>query len=800
MEGATHSRRGSLLPRPRVASSSSDQEPLLPRQASSTYSVSSRQSSASSIPPRPIPPTPRRMMSPPGLASVAKTKHRRRQSGIPRLASGSSRRDSFSQSAENPSTTERAAAQRLSQAGHGNKPPSSWRVPQFTGRRPDQSTSNAVNEPDLSGRLQQLPIQHHATQSVSDPAQLGRSPLHSLPISLSLPKLLAPRQEATPRHRLMKPIDPPLPPGPSPNLSCLTSMISTSSPAKARPESLSRTPGNQVDVIRALHESRMTDEEIVALNQVRREAEANEEYLRHSFRIKHYDIKASTKLTTPSTAFTKKYVDYASNVSSDNLEKGLQHHGGNIMQVRTRPLTINTQLANSYTSSTALATFKTIDSVISSSPEDEWETNIKLVCSQSLHPHVLTHQVHFSEAPAYWAGRYMTICNRLRTEEMNAPGSSSPSSSYSSDRSIDSSDIRRMRKAFSELRACCRTTQALQSLEAFETQLRKNLNVPPTPKSAAIDGTNDLDTEEEAKVRVAHKRRREQVSSSPTQTKAPLVSTKLEQPLPNIWSRLALPKSKTTNNLLGTYSESDSRLPPATQRPQPGDWMSPHHARRASRPDRSLLDTKTESQMRQLLKTSVKSIQQRLSAPRLPSYGSRVSSNGSAKSENKTLAASKTMPHLRKASTTTAQVKPITAQKMSGFEQVAANLAISALETGRPPPPQAALLRTRSKPSFPPSVRSPAPVAMGSSISTGMRSPPLIRIKSPITAKKTPDSEKTLRSRRLSSRKSSGEVIKGVFGAGAKQVKHMSRRSVNWLSSPLGSQEDLSINVLSMGR
>ena len=344
---------------------------------------------------------------------------------------------------------------------------------------------------------------------------------------------------------------------------------------------------------------------------------------------------------------------------------------------------------------------------------------------------------------------------------MNAPVPTSPSSTGSSDRAFESSEMCRMNMALAELQSHCRTTQALQSLEAFETNLKKILGIRSPTHTSAVDSTASLDSEDEMRFLRAQKRKQQARSSLQQSQTTKLASTlltptKLEPPLPNIWSRLALPKSKTTSNLLSLQSSFTSRLPtPVSRQPKPGEWLSTQHARRTSR-SRGTSERKSDvlRDVREFVKTPAKIVHQRMSStPRTPSYGSNVD-----KSAGRMLASSKTMPHLRKASTTTPVIRNPPVARLKEFDKLTENLTCAALETGRPPPL--------------------AP-----------------RVKTPGIVVKMMDGEKVLKSRRRSQRKSSGEIIKGVFDAGVKQVKQMGKRvggSMSWV----GSQEDLSINVL----
>ena len=358
----------------------------------------------------------------------------------------------------------------------------------------------------------------------------------------------------------------------------------------------------------------------------------------------------------------------------------------------------------------------------------------------------------------------MTICSRLRTEEMAAAGSGSPSSVGSSDSAFESFEMRRMNTALAELGSCCRTTLALQSFEVFEAQLKNKSCIPARANPSSVDGTTDVDSEMGLTMRRVQ-RRRVQAYSSPQQMQVAkdglrlLTPTKPEPPLPNIWSRLALPKSKTTSNLLSLQSASAPRLPtPTALRPKPGEWLSPYHARRVSgHPPTPERKSEIMKDVRHLVRTPARIVQQRMSASRTPAYGSNVSSS----SEVRRLTSSKTMPHLRKPSSTTPITKPLPVAMLKEFDKVSDSLSCASLETGCPPPPPR-------------------------------------RAKSPEAATKMVNGGKVLKSRRRSERKSSGEMIKGVFDAGMKQMKQMGKRvggSMSWV----GSQEDLTINVLASG-
>ena len=387
MAAVTHSRRGSLLPRLRAPSYGSDQEELLPRQSSYTYTISSRQSSCSSIPPRPIPPTPRRMMSPPGASSATQNKHRRRQSGIPRPAFGSSRRVISSQPMVAP--PDPTPHKRISLIGNAAQPPSSWRTLQVL----DQAKSSvpySQRKQDLSGLEQQLQVRHYSTQGLSSPGKIG-SPrqlfgsnvLPKSPTSVSLAS--PPGRDVTPRRHLMKPLSPPLPKSQSvSSISCFSSPLATPSPPKSNPASRSKivTAGvSQVDVVGALLESRMTEEEIEVLNQVQKEAATNKQRLRNSLSARQHQQKSPITSTTPAAAFTRKSDGAAVTLSFNDIAN-INRLEEQRSSVSSRgPLFINSTIANTTNSSSDLPTPNTISTTVSSGPDEDWEVNLKLVCS-----------------------------------------------------------------------------------------------------------------------------------------------------------------------------------------------------------------------------------------------------------------------------------------------------------------------------------------------------------------------------------------------------------------------------------
>ena len=153
-----------------------------------------------------------------------------------------------------------------------------------------------------------------------------------------------------------------------------------------------------------------------------------------------------------------------------------------------------------------------------------------------------------------------------------------------------------MEVALKELYRCCRTSQALKSFEMFETQLRANtcaLSKPPLTTLRSSDSGFFLEED------IRHKQARERfrktsqephhtLKHQPEENSATVKSSvaRTEQPpMPNILSRLALPKSKTTSNLVGMQSGTQHGPTSSTHRLQKSQAPSvavQKHARRTS--------------------------------------------------------------------------------------------------------------------------------------------------------------------------------------------------------------------------
>ena len=194
----------------------------------------------------------------------------------------------------------------------------------------------------------------------------------------------------------------------------------------------------------------------------------------------------------------------------------------------------------------------------------------------------------------------MTICDRLRTQAMCQERLPSPASSHTSQSAsatvMDQSEVSRMEVALHELYRCCRTSQALKSFEIFETQLRANTcarsKPPPTTLRSSDSG---FFLEDDIRHKQAKERFRK-TSQEPSHTikhqpedKSATVKSSVarteQPPMPNILSRLALPKSKTTSNLVSMHTDTQHGPIPTTHRLRKSQAPSvavQKHARRTS--------------------------------------------------------------------------------------------------------------------------------------------------------------------------------------------------------------------------
>ena len=350
-----------------------------------------------SPPPRPVPPTPHRMRPTsmyPLDPDAARHRKRYSVSAIPRPSSGTSRLATPlglpQLTVSDDDAPEAPPAHRKSCHSTDGKPPSAWiaampRLPRSDSLLPyDQRPQE-----DLSGLKRQLQLRHYSTQSLSSPSHIAASRDASLtnsnlPKSYSTVSLLPPSRDIAPRRRLMKPLSPPLPKSQtSSSLSCAAKAAPTPSPRKAvqpRVTLATEPTRSQVNVVDALRESRMTEDEITQLRQVQKEAATNQGHLKHALEIRQYKQKTPTSYVSPtSSSFTRNSKEATINLSANDIANTRRLEDQRRKSASGRPLYINSVLANAIKAEASLSHPNTAASASSSGPDEEWETNNKHV-------------------------------------------------------------------------------------------------------------------------------------------------------------------------------------------------------------------------------------------------------------------------------------------------------------------------------------------------------------------------------------------------------------------------------------
>jgi hypothetical protein len=355
----------------------------------------------------------------------------------------------------------------------------------------------------------------------------------------------------------------------------------------------------------------------------------------------------------------------------------------------------------------------------------------------------------------------MSVCDRIRTENVRIAGNVSPASTATYDSDIlrlDSDDVRRMNTALQELRGYCRTEEAVKSFNVFENQLRQNTNAPSRlDRRPAIDARSEAFAEDADRIRRARLRVEQNL-----ETKIPLAARrgsriptpiKTESVLPNIFSRLALPKSKTTSNLTtlatsGKTNLSTSKLPHSS----PTDVVAeapvmPTHTRRKSGVQI------TEQQRKGALKEREEKAKQRVAETqrRLIEKTTHSSSTVSSPQSNNKASHTSKPARLRRSSLSVPANLCDLPEQATGQTAELDGECIGNSEHGQP-------------------FQAPAPYNMYT------------------------NSEQKAKFRRRPQRQSSGDIMKGLFDAGISQVKRMGRR-VGGNMSWTGSSEDVSTTL-----
>jgi hypothetical protein len=357
-----------------------------------------------SPPDRPVPPTPHRMKT----HSMEQTenqssRHRKRYSAasaIPRPTSGTSRQTTpLGLPQVNVALSDHPAPlsiQRKSFQSQDGKPPSTWTTQKSRLPRSDSLLPYGQRQQqDLSGTRQQLQIRHYSTQSLSSPSQIGLPRDTSL-MGIGLPKsqssasLLSPSRDVTPGRRLMGPLSPPMPKSQTfSNLSCSALPQTTPSPYKSIPiptrlPQSSGTRYTQVNVVDALRESRMTDDEIMQLRQVQKETAQNQGRLEHAFELRQHKQRSPPSYTVAtSSSFVRSpeaatiYLSANDIANTRRLEEQRRNSGS------SRPWVVHSALGSTQSNSPEITTPDVVVDAVTSRP-DEWETNLKFVSSCSV--------------------------------------------------------------------------------------------------------------------------------------------------------------------------------------------------------------------------------------------------------------------------------------------------------------------------------------------------------------------------------------------------------------------------------
>ena len=360
---------------------------------------------------RPIPPTPRKMRANNRTSSPTAILPRQRRppsaSSIPRPISGSSRRATptrlpisnpgvIGRSQRKPST-----ATLSPRSSTYVDPPSSFKMSRPIPPRVDSLLPYRQRHSDLSGVQQQLQPRNYSTHSLASTDSLTANittsepsvPVRRLPKSKTVASLVTRVRDLTPQRQLVQPLGPAIPRVQSfTNVSCFSpkSDYSTPSPVKpypsqcSRPNTEPRPSREEVDIMSALRESRLTDDEIKTFTHVEADRQANKNKLRHSsgdtstFQAtrQHRGRMAGSFLRKSETSATI-------NLSANDIANTARLEEQNDRKlssglVSRRRLFINATLANEGPVESPETTPASMAST-GSGPEEEWDTNIKHV-------------------------------------------------------------------------------------------------------------------------------------------------------------------------------------------------------------------------------------------------------------------------------------------------------------------------------------------------------------------------------------------------------------------------------------
>lgn len=159
-----------------------------------------------------------------------------------------------------------------------------------------------------------------------------------------------------------------------------------------------------------------------------------------------------------------------------------------------------------------------------------------------------------AESECYWTGRFVAICDKLRSEEHAADENSTTTSNRNTDEAIlDAKDKMRMRTASNILRTYCRTAEALQSFESFDRQLCKKLgihhNTGALKDRVSLPGEDNWKIQRSNFFKVRKLRSMPQSPNLDCTTISRVSSLDMEANSSSFYGQGALTKSKTTGNL-----------------------------------------------------------------------------------------------------------------------------------------------------------------------------------------------------------------------------------------------------------
>ncbi|EXJ94601.1 hypothetical protein A1O1_02997 [Capronia coronata CBS 617.96] len=611
---------------------------------------------------------------------------------------------------------------------------------------------------DLSGIQQQFHLQELSTQSLDRPEGLSapardRSVGHpmGIPKSKTMSSLLSSPRVATPRRRLLQPLGPPLPRTQTlGSLSCFGPASLTPSPRKApyvaMPSFHRRHDTSEINMTDALQESRMTEKEVQMMKQVQREAAANRTRLRNSFGNSPQKGNSGPDRSQISGPPTSKGIEDIATIRLPANDSGnARHLGGFQRSSHHGPfLFVNSTMANSNGPDDGPPTTTTVGSTASS-------------CQSEGMNHI--NQVYSAENSQYWTGRYVSLCDHLRTEEMSQAKSLSPldTTNRKAEHLLDNREKDRMRTALNELKGSCRTKEAVDSFEDFEIQLLKKFGVSrQTLHRTGNFSVGDINHDRKEKIPgraglkpvTGSNAPQSPRNSSATTSRISSVNAEAVMSLRSskFYGNGGFAKSKTTGNLASLLPTIPKKQPVSTSSSatMPSTEVKTSLRRRTSFFDRSP-ETLNESLKCRKDQAAPRAVEaSRRSTPRFSSFGF-------PKSESQT----------RLLSSSRIAVRPeqdrceSKIRKVNAFDSVVGSLDCAMLESGHPLPP----LPTRD---------------------TG--SPRVHVVKVPGGGR-----EKLVKSRRKVDRQISGEIVRNFLGAGMREVKKMGRRVGGWG----GSSEDL---------